>query len=86
MEAVAATLDQPSEREKEFRDKCMERDGYRCVVTGHLDTGTWVRRGRPEDVYFAPVEAAHIIPFSYASWRNFAVGFSPAYLASGYPY
>ncbi|PWY94993.1 hypothetical protein BO94DRAFT_620492 [Aspergillus sclerotioniger CBS 115572] len=64
VEAVAETRDQLTEDQI-----CMEHDGYCCVVTGDLNTDTWKKRGHPDNVYFGPVEVAHIIPLSYASWH-----------------
>ncbi|RAL02491.1 HNH endonuclease signature motif containing protein, partial [Aspergillus ibericus CBS 121593] len=74
VEAVATTLDQPTERQRSFRNDCLRRDGYRCVISGELDINTWEARGLPTDVDFGPVEAGHIIPFSYASWPYSSVG------------
>ncbi|KAK2806769.1 hypothetical protein FQN50_005631 [Emmonsiellopsis sp. PD_5] len=68
VEAVAATLDTPQTRQRSFRDKCFERDRYRCVVTGNTDTSHWNELGRPNDMRHGQLEAAHIIPFAYASW------------------
>ncbi|OJJ46525.1 hypothetical protein ASPZODRAFT_132593 [Penicilliopsis zonata CBS 506.65] len=70
IEAVTATLNQPSEHQESFHDLCLKRDGHCCVVTGEMDTNTWIERGSPEGVDFGPVEVAHIIPLSYASWSR----------------
>jgi len=68
VEAVAGTLDKPKNRDPNFRDMCLRRDNYCCVVTGQLETSQWEKLGCPDDVNFGPLEAAHIIPFAYASW------------------
>ena len=72
VELVAAALDKPESRDSSFRDLCLKRDSYRCVVTGDYDTGYWERQGY-SDVSHGPVEAAHIIPFSYSSWDKSSV-------------
>jgi hypothetical protein len=38
LEVFTETLIQPEVRDSDFRDECARRDGYRCCVTGHLDT------------------------------------------------
>ncbi|EAW21326.1 uncharacterized protein NFIA_064900 [Aspergillus fischeri NRRL 181] len=68
VEAVASKLDQPSIRTEDFRELCLKRDGYRCVVTGQMELKHWIKSKRPADIPKGHVEAAHIIPFSYASW------------------
>jgi hypothetical protein len=69
VDIVAAMLDKPQTRNSKFRDMCLKRDSYRCVVTGHMDTDYWDKTlGNPEGIDFGPVEAAYIIPFAYASW------------------
>jgi hypothetical protein len=74
VDIVAATLFQPQTRNSKFRDMCLRRDSYRCVVTSQMDTDYWEKTlGCPEEIGFAPVEAAHIIPFAYASWDKSSV-------------
>lgn len=68
VETVAATLDTPETRSERFRNKCFQRDSYRCVVTGDMDEEHWKALGSPKEVDFGPLEAAHIIPLAYASW------------------
>lgn len=72
-DAVASTLDKPVSRDAKFREFCLRRDGYRCVVTGEMDTAHWIKIDCPTDVVSFPAEVAHIIPFSYASWDKSAV-------------
>jgi hypothetical protein len=74
VDIVATTLDKPQTRNSSFRDMCLKRDSYCCVVTGHMDTDYWDKTlGNPEGVEFARIEAAHIIPFAYASWDKSSV-------------
>ncbi|KAH1801744.1 hypothetical protein KXX36_007029 [Aspergillus fumigatus] len=68
VEPVASKLDQPSIRTEDFRELCLKRDGYRCVVTGQMEVKHWIKCKRPADIPKGHVEAAHIIPISYASW------------------
>lgn len=76
VDTVAATLDTPETRSDWFRSKCFQRDSYRCVVTGDMDQKHWKALGSPEEVDFMPLEAAHIIPFAYASWDKSSVNMS----------
>lgn len=38
VDVVVATLDKPQTRDLSFQDMCLQRDSYRCVATGHIDT------------------------------------------------
>ncbi|KKZ66660.1 hypothetical protein EMCG_00223 [[Emmonsia] crescens] len=69
-EVVAASLPAPQRRDLGFRKACLRRDSYKCVVTRQMDTKHWVKQGRPSGVPFGDLEAAHIIPFAYASWND----------------
>lgn len=69
-EAVASTLDDPLEREKKFRDMCLRRDNYCCVVSGDMDVDKFCERGSPEGVISGDLEVAHIVPFSYVNWNT----------------
>ena len=73
VDIVAATLDKPLTRDPSFRDMCLQRDSYRCVATGHMDTDYWEKLSYPENIDFGPLEAAHIIPFVYSSWDKSSV-------------
>jgi hypothetical protein len=73
VDVVAATLDKPQTRDLSFRDMCLQRDSYRCVATGHMDTDYWEKLGSLEDIDFRPLKAAHIIPFAYSSWDKSSV-------------
>ena len=64
---VASALGDPVPRTPDFRASCLRRDDYRCIISGQMDMHRWEEIGSPEDVTSAYVEAAHIIPFSYAS-------------------
>jgi hypothetical protein len=70
---VAATLDKPQTRDRSFQDICLERDKYRCVATGHMDTDYWVKIGCPEVIGYGRLVAAHIIPYAYSSWDKLSV-------------
>lgn len=65
--------DEPQTKDEDFRDACLKRDGHRCVVSHILDAGQWKMLGRPEDVMAADLEAAHIIPYAYGSWKGRSV-------------
>ncbi|KAK2780692.1 hypothetical protein FQN52_002111 [Onygenales sp. PD_12] len=61
--------------EQRFRDDCLRRDGYKCVVTKVMDRGRWKEIGWPEDQLKGSVTAAHVIPFSYAKFADREVSF-----------
>jgi hypothetical protein len=63
VDTVAAALDKPKNRDSSFRGMCLQRDGYRCVVTGHMDIDYWEKLGCLKEMDFRPLKAAHIIPF-----------------------
>jgi hypothetical protein len=68
-ERISTTLDQPMARTNEFKEGLLQRDGYRCTVTGDMDFDHWESLNCPQDITdIAPTEGAHIIPFSYAVW------------------
>lgn len=74
VETVASTLDRVETRDSAFREMCLQRDSHCCVVTGHIDINHWKKvLGSPDDVDFTPVDAAHIIPFAYTSWKTSSV-------------
>ena len=73
VEIVASCLDEPQPRDHQFKDLCLQRDNYRCIATGQMDTGHWDKTGRPDGVLHAPTNGAHVIPLSYASWDNSTV-------------
>lgn len=53
---------------------CFKRDGYRCVVTGLMDTNhkSKLSQEQQESVGHgdAPTNALHIIPFALGHWEN----------------
>ncbi|KAJ5781365.1 hypothetical protein N7457_006525 [Penicillium paradoxum] len=68
-ERISTSLDQPVSRTMEFREGLLQRDGYRCVLTGDMEFSHWESLDCPEDVIdLGKTEGAHIIPFSYAAW------------------
>ncbi|KAK2799929.1 hypothetical protein FQN50_008322 [Emmonsiellopsis sp. PD_5] len=69
-EVVGSSLPVPQSRDHKFRETCLRRDDYRCVVTRRMDTQRWEDLGCPSDVPFGDLEAAHIIPSVYASWND----------------
>ena len=76
-DVVARMLDSPQARDSKFGDLCLQRDSYRCVVTGEMDTDYWEKTlGCPEGVDFSEVRAAHIIPLNYATWDKLLVDMS----------
>ncbi|KAJ9195968.1 hypothetical protein DTO164E3_6506 [Paecilomyces variotii] len=69
VEIVASTLGNPQQREEQFRKDLLRRDNHRCVITQDLHWEKWEEIGAPEDLDCDYIEAAHIIPFSLASWK-----------------
>lgn len=69
-ELVATTLSDPQSRTSQFRELCIRRDDYRCVITKQMDFVHWEKLNEPADIMAGDLEAAHIIPFSLASWRD----------------
>lgn len=59
--------EEPQERNKVFRTNCLQRDNFQCVVSKALDLGKWEEQGEP-DILFGSLDAAHIIPWSFASF------------------
>ncbi|KAJ5950415.1 uncharacterized protein N7479_008828 [Penicillium vulpinum] len=68
VDTVVSTLDEPERRDPSFAVQLQLRDNYRCVITGQLNTDQWEKEGGPANVFHAPTEGAHIIPFAFASW------------------
>lgn len=50
----------------QLREHCLERDGYRCVVTGQYSSD---HRHPPKSIT-TPLNAAHIIPFALGSFNT----------------
>ncbi|OJD15397.1 hypothetical protein AJ78_04329 [Emergomyces pasteurianus Ep9510] len=69
-EFMTGSLSISQSRDSKFRQTFLQRDNYKCVVTRWMDTKHWTKLGRPSNVPFRDLEAAHIIPLSYASWNN----------------
>ncbi|EPS28858.1 hypothetical protein PDE_03804 [Penicillium oxalicum 114-2] len=70
VEIVASCLDEPQPRDHQFKDLCLQRDNYRCIATGQMDTGHWDKTGRPDGVLHAPTNGAHESRKNAASaWR-----------------
>ncbi|OJJ47740.1 hypothetical protein ASPZODRAFT_63861 [Penicilliopsis zonata CBS 506.65] len=70
VDIAAITLDEPQTCLDAFRDQCLKRDSHRCVVTGEMENDRWYKEGASDDVHHGFLEAAHIIPFAYASWDS----------------
>lgn len=69
IEVIASTLGNPQQQEEQFCEDLLRRDNYRCVITQDLHWQKWEEIGAPEDLDCDYIEAAHIIPFSLASWK-----------------
>jgi hypothetical protein len=52
--------------QKRLRRNCLRRDGYRCTITKCWSSNHDFPRGEP----FAPLQAAHILPFALGSFTN----------------
>lgn len=50
-----------------IQNLALVRDGYRCLITGALETDRWEQLSRPADELHGTVQAAQIIPFAMAS-------------------
>ncbi|PGG97677.1 hypothetical protein AJ80_09660 [Polytolypa hystricis UAMH7299] len=48
----------------------MKTGRYRCVTTQEMDIDHWKSLNKPSNVMCGDLEAAHIIPFAYASWHD----------------
>lgn len=80
VDLVASQLGAPTARSPAFRDICLIRDDYRCAITRDLDVERWEDLGRPQNDRKANLEAAHIIPFSFASYKDEDVCLVPAHI------
>lgn len=59
----------PLSRDPSLRTHCLERDGYRCVVSGNWDV-TYFQENKhkfPADTIWTDLECAHILPFALGS-------------------
>ncbi|KAF7719920.1 HNHc domain-containing protein [Penicillium ucsense] len=52
--------------QSQLRQHCLERDGYKCVVTGRYSGN----HAHPQNAPTTYLEAAHIIPFTLASFQS----------------
>lgn len=64
---VAAAIE-PSQRTVKLKNDCLERDGWKCVVSGLYDSVAAAMIETPEDSMAEESECAHIIPFTYANF------------------
>lgn len=69
----AASTPEPETPDSTFRACLLQRDGYRCVVTGEMDYDHWESIGGPDNTPSGDIECAHIIPLSYATWDKSSV-------------
>ncbi len=77
IESVASEIS-PSQRQQTWlRKACLERDQNRCVVSGRYDVEQWMKlpEGDPvrESEKKSRTQAAHIVPFSCASFDKSGV-------------
>lgn len=70
VEPIISELNDPQHRERQFRDKVLYRDRFRCVVTKDMDYNHWEKVGEPAAIMYSELEAAHIIPLPLASWKE----------------
>lgn len=68
IENVAALSGSPAVRDSRLKQECLERDGFKCVVTGRYDEKHVDPNAPP--VRQCYTECAHIIPFSLATWKD----------------
>ncbi|KAJ5661686.1 uncharacterized protein N7477_009302 [Penicillium maclennaniae] len=67
-QAVYEVIEEPQVRDMNFRNGCLERDRYRCVVTKAISFNEAEETESADDVLQGDLEAAHIIPWSFASY------------------
>ncbi|CAG8265346.1 unnamed protein product [Penicillium nalgiovense] len=68
--AVASTLTELQGHLKVFSQPLLRRDNHCCVVTSIMNYQYAEEAGLSYDIPAAPTEGAHIIPYSYASWKT----------------
>ncbi|KAJ5668697.1 hypothetical protein N7462_009767 [Penicillium macrosclerotiorum] len=68
IEALDAQYADPASRDYQpiLRAHCLKRDGFSCVFSGAIDPDHQTHK----DQKSAPLEAAHIIPFSLGHWAT----------------
>ncbi|OJJ45074.1 hypothetical protein ASPZODRAFT_160560 [Penicilliopsis zonata CBS 506.65] len=67
IENLGSTIDSSMVRkQKELRERCSRRDGDMCVISGVFDSD----KDAPPGKETADLEAAHIIPFCLASFKD----------------
>lgn len=69
-EKVAEHLPYPEKRRKETRDIALKRDDRRCAVSRRMLKDDWTKAGMPVGEAGTFLEVAHIIPFSYGSYKD----------------
>ncbi|PGH14630.1 hypothetical protein AJ79_02965 [Helicocarpus griseus UAMH5409] len=67
LESLAKDIPSSLARQLGFREGCLKRDNYSCVVTNVMDFDQWGKLGSPPGQKRGSIEVAHIIPFSYAN-------------------
>lgn len=81
--ANIATTQGTPHRLRSLRNTCLARDGYRCVISGHLDLEVHNRRSRrrrvaPPGDFGVQTQAAHIIPHALNSVHATNEALSPS--------
>ena len=71
-------IEEPQVRDSDFRKGCLERDRDRCVVTKAISFDKAEETGSAEDVLQGDLEAAHIIPWSFASYDPMVLVLEPS--------
>lgn len=55
--------------QQKLRERCLERDGYRCVITGARDPES-VTRDDPEFNNCSDLQLSHILPFAIGAFKT----------------
>lgn len=72
-EAVAGYTDRSQSQTLDFRSGCLRRDSYRYIITDVVDFEHWDENEGPYSAKVANAEVAHIIIFSFGSWKSITV-------------
>ncbi|KAG5287209.1 hypothetical protein I7I48_03078 [Histoplasma ohiense] len=69
---VSSEMTRPSDRnsQRKLKKNCLERDGYRCLVTGYYDYKHGAGKQNDSSNVTGNTDLAHIIPFALGKFRS----------------
>ncbi|KAK2768458.1 hypothetical protein FQN54_000313 [Arachnomyces sp. PD_36] len=72
VEEVVSMLIDPSSRNDQAKLKriCLQRDGYRCLISGAIDRGSRGKFPDTTNMPHASTQLAHILPFSLGEYES----------------